>query len=170
MKFHKDILIIDFEGRKSPVQIGAVLLDRDTLIEKSCLSSYIYAELDGYISPVSGITQEMINDAPSKAVVGQQIYDMFGTDIMLSSWVADLDISHFKSIMIAAGKSFSDYDYHVLDIWCLAYVYALQQGYSGSVRSEELFHFFDVKPRDLHDALEDCRIAADILRKIATKS
>ena len=30
MKFKKDILIIDFEGLTEPVQIGAVLLDKET--------------------------------------------------------------------------------------------------------------------------------------------
>jgi len=34
------------------------------------------------------------------------------------------------------------------------------------MRSEEIFQEFGAKPRGLHDALEDCRIAADVLRKI----
>ena len=65
MKFQKDILIIDFEGKDEPVQVGAVLLDKETLEEKDSFDSYIYADLDGYVSPTSGITQEMIDTAPS---------------------------------------------------------------------------------------------------------
>jgi len=77
MKFPKDILIIDFEGRKQPVQIGAVLLDKETLEEKDSFLSFIYADLDGYVSPISGIHQEMINDAPKPAEVGKMIFKKF---------------------------------------------------------------------------------------------
>jgi DNA polymerase III epsilon subunit-like protein len=166
MKFNKDILIIDFEGRKEPTQIGAVLLDKATLEEKDSFLSYIYSDLNGHISPVSGITQEMLNGAPTQAKVGQMLFEKFGVDVLISSWVADLDITNFKKIITAAGKSFSDYDYHIFDIWPPAYVYALKHGYTGSIRSEEMFRYFGAKPRALHNALEDCRIAADILRKI----
>jgi DNA polymerase III epsilon subunit-like protein len=84
MKFHKDILVIDFEGVKKPVQIGAILLDKETLEEKDSFSSYIYADLEGYVSPKSGINQEMVNSAPKQAEVGKMIYDKFGSDIFVA--------------------------------------------------------------------------------------
>jgi DNA polymerase III epsilon subunit-like protein len=31
---------------------------------------------------------------------------------------------------------------------------------------EEIFQAFGIKPRGLHNALEDCRIAAEVLRKV----
>lgn len=168
MKFPKDILIIDFEGKSEPTQVGALLLDKDTLAEKDSFVSFIYRDFQGEdrSKSVSGITQETLDNAPSQAEVGKMLFDKFGTDILIGSWVDTLDIDHFRKIMKAAGIDWYDYDYHVLDIWPAAYIYLLKQGYAGGIRSEEMFREFGAKPRGLHDALEDCRIAADVLRKI----
>ena len=168
MKFPKDILIIDFEGIKHPVQVGALLIDKETLEEKDSFVSYIYADLDGYVSPTSGITQEMINDAPKSEQVGKILREKFGTDIFIGSFVQNLDINHFKTLLSIEGNDFrpSGYDFHILDIWPIAYVHAIKKGYTGGTGSEELFQYFGAKPRGLHNALDDCRITADVLRKV----
>lgn len=166
MKFKKDILIIDFEGLKNPVQIGAVLLDKETLSEKDYFSTYIFADLKDKIKVISDISQETLKGAPTQAEVGQMVFEKFGTDIIIGSWVANADIKNFKKIIEAAEIDSKLYDYHILDIWPAAYIHLIKQGYSGCMRSEEIFQEFGAKPRDLHDALEDCRIAADVLRKI----
>lgn len=175
MKFHKDILVIDFEGVKKPVQIGSILLDKETLEEKDSFSSYIYADLEGYISPKSGITQEVINDAPKQAEVGKMVFDKFGSDIFVASFVQNMDINHFQTLLSAAGidfleskTDFKKYDFHILDIWPIAYIHLLKIGYQGGIGSEEMFQAFGAKARGFHDALEDCRIAADVLRKIVS--
>jgi DNA polymerase III epsilon subunit-like protein len=167
MKFPKDILIIDFEGWEEPTQLGAILLDKETLKEKDSFVSYIYADLQGKPSIKSGITQEMLTDAPSQAVVAKRLYEQFGTNIFLSSFVLNLDLRHIRTIMKSANIDFLEYDYHVLDIWSLAYIHLLKQGYEGDPHSEPIFQAFKSKPRGNHDALEDCRIAADILRTLA---
>ena len=166
MKFKRDILIIDFEGLTEPVQIGSVLLDKETLQEKDSFSSYVWADLHGEVKATSGISQETLKGALNQAEVGQKVFEKFGTDILIGSWVANADIKNFKKIIETAGLDFELYDYHILDIWPIAYIYLLKQGYSGSMRSEEIFKEFRAKPRGLHNALEDCRIAADVLRKI----
>ena len=167
MKFPKDILIIDFEGLSEPVQIGALLLDKATLEEKDSFTSYIWADLKGKTKKKSGISQETLEGAPNQAEVGKQIFDRFGTNIFLASWVANADMRNFEKIIQATGiDCFNAYDYHIIDVWPAAYIHALKSGYTGGVNSEELFQYFGAKPRDLHNALEDCRIASDVLRKI----
>ena len=94
------------------------------------------------------------------------VFEKFGTEVLLGSWVANADRKNFDKIIQAAEIDPSLYDYHFLDIWPAAYIYLLKQGYSGDIHSEEMFQAFDTKPRGLHDALEDCRIAAEILRKL----
>lgn len=165
MKFPKDILVIDFEGFRAPKQIGAVLLDKDTLEEKESFVSYIHAQVLGNKSTKSGITQEMLDDAPTQAEVAKLFHEKFGTDVLLASFVADLDVNHFQTILKAAGIEFSAYDYHVLDIWPIAYTHLLKQGYTGSPHSEDIFQAFGLPARGLHNALEDCRYAAEVLRK-----
>lgn len=173
MKFAKDILIIDFEGIKHPVQVGAVLLDKETLEEKDSFISFIYADLGGFVNQKSGITQDMVNDAPSKGEVGKMLYDKFGTDILIGSFVQNMDVNHFQSLLADAGidfiegkTDFKKYDFHILDIWPVAYTHLLKRGYAGSTGSEDIFQAFGAKPRGLHNALEDCRLAADVLRKV----
>lgn len=166
MRFPKDILVIDFEGISEPVQVGAILLDKETLTEKDSFCSYIWADLQGRTKIASGISQEALKGAPSQAEVGRAIYEKFGTNILIGAWVAHNDNKNFQKIIIAAGIDPELYDYHVLDIWPAAYIYLLKQGYEGGLRSEEIFQKFGAKPRALHDALEDCRIAAEVLRKI----
>lgn len=166
MKFPKDILIVDFEGSSNqPTQIGAVLLDKETLEEKDSFVSYIYATIEKP-SKTSGITQEMLIGAPSQAEVGKMVYEKFGTDLFFSSFVGDWDIRAFKILIKSADIDFSKYDYHTIDVWSLAYVYLLKKGYTGGIRSEQIFQEFGAKPRGFHNALEDCRITADVLRKI----
>ncbi len=166
MKFPKDILVVDFEGLSEPVQIGALLLDKDTLEEKDSFSSYIWADLKGETKKKSGISQETLAGAPSQAEVGRTVFDRFGPNVFLASWVANADMKNFEKIMRAAGKDcFSVYDYHVLDIWPVAYVQLLKSGYTGDASSEEMFQAFGIEPRGLHDALGDCRIAANVLRR-----
>ena len=70
------------------------MLDKETLKEKDSFLSFIYADLDGYVSPTSGIHQEMINDAPKPAEVGKMIFKKFGSDIFIGSFVQNLDIEH----------------------------------------------------------------------------
>jgi DNA polymerase III epsilon subunit-like protein len=166
MQFIKDILLVDFEGRYDPTQVGAILLDKETLVEKDSFSTYIFADLGGRIGSKSGITQEMLAGAPSQAEVGKKIVDKFGMNYLIGSWVADLDTRHFKKIMKEAGYEWGQFDYHVFDIWSAAYLYLIKNGYTGSISSEDIFREFGAKLRGLHDALEDCRIAADVLRKI----
>jgi DNA polymerase III epsilon subunit-like protein len=166
MNFANDLLLIDFEGAKGPTQIGAILLDKNTLDEKSSFVSYIWKDMEGTIGQKSGITQEMLEGAPSKGEVGKMIFEKFGKDVIITSFVADMDFRHFRTIITEAGIDPAVYDYHVLDVWPLAYVSLLKKGYNGSIRSEEIFQTFGAKPRGNHNALEDCRITADVLRKV----
>jgi hypothetical protein len=52
------------------------------------------------------------------------------------------------------------------DMWPVAYIHLTKRGYKGGYASEEMFQAFGAKPRGGHDALEDARIAADILRQL----
>ncbi len=164
--FLKDLLIIDFEGGVGPKQIGAVLLDKDTLEEKKIFSSYIYFDMKGKPSLSSGITQDMLDNAPSQAEVGKKVFEIFGSDILLGSFIADIDFRHFRTIISSASIDQNLYDYHFLDIWPIAYTYLLKNGYKGDIRSDSIFQEFGIPKRGKHDALEDARIASQILRRV----
>lgn len=178
--FPKDILVLDFEAaylpedkqnpeKSFPTQVGAVLLDKDTLEEKKSFVSYIYQDLSGTAleaKTVSGITQEKLNGAPTLSEVGKKFFETFGTDFLFCSWVSELDRTLFRKMVFAAGMHTRDFDYHVYDLWPIGYTYLLKRGYTGTMRSEPMFQAFGLPPRAAHDALEDSRYAATALRKI----
>jgi DNA polymerase III epsilon subunit-like protein len=173
--FPKDILIIDFESSSEdaetsiPVQLGAVLLDKNTLAEKKSFTSFIKTDLS--LIPESRMTKktysaEKIHASPTMGEVARQFIDLFDKDYFISSWAANLDSRLFKILIKSAGFSFAEFDYHIYDIWPVAYTFLLNQGYTGPWESEHMFHEFGLPSRGVHDALEDCRCEAEILRII----
>ncbi len=173
--FPKDILIIDFESslgdseNTEPVQFGAVLLDKTTLQEKKSFVSFIKTDLS-LIPPTrlkeKGYVPGKINNSPVASDVARKFMEQFGKDFFISSWAAGLDRMLFRKLMSSAGIPHSEFDYHIYDLWPVAYTYLLQKGYAGSWRSEEMFKEFGLSSRGIHDALDDCRRAAQILREI----
>ncbi len=175
MKLHKDILVIDFEttditlDNAEPIQLGAILLDKETLEEKDAFNSYIAADLSK-ASPeamrINGITAEQLTDAPTQEEVAQKFVDQFGFEPMLASWVNFLDRRMLEKLLATINLPINSYDYHYLDIWPVAYVHLMKSGYSGPIKSESMFEAFNLEKRGSHDALEDCRKAAEVLRKL----
>ncbi len=175
ISYPKDILIIDFESSNSdiektkPLQIGAILLDRETLEEKRSFVSYINVDLSDVATErleKKEIKPEDLINAPTSSEVARRFIETFGKDFLLASWAANLDMTLFRKLMLSAGIPWSDFDYHIYDLWPVAYTYLLKRGYVGSIRSEPIFQEFGLPSRGAHDALEDCRHAAEILRKI----
>ena len=98
--FSKDILLIDFETtgldlKKSlPIQLGAVLLDKQSLKEKDSFLSYIKQDVSNMPKEsfdVHGITQGILNSAPMEEDVIEIFLSKFGTEIYLASWNEMLD-------------------------------------------------------------------------------
>ena len=176
--FPKDILIVDFETshkeleKAEPLQIGAILLDRNTLEEKNNFVSYISNDLARALPEtleINGINLKKLEGAPSQVEVVKKFIETFGKDFFFSGWVCEKDRALFRKMMISAGISPSDFDFHIYDIWPIAYTYLLQNGYKGGIKSEQMFQAFGLAPRGAHDALEDCRHVATILRKILVR-
>ncbi len=176
--FAKDILIIDFESTggnvdiDDPIQLGALLLDKGTLEEKKSFLILIqgdYSKMKPEALECHGITEEQLKGAPTRAEAAQKFVDIFGFDFILASWVQNLDYAMLRKLIAAIDVPINKYDYHFFDLWPAAYVYLLQHGYTGTMRSEPMFQALGLPARDKHDALADCRMAAEILR-IITKS
>ncbi len=177
MHFAKDILLIDFEATTGkpdlaePTQLAGVLLDKDTLEEKDSFVSYIAANLRGVdpkIMAISGITESDLKGAPSAIEVAKIFLDKFGDDVLLASWVEYLDRRLLIKMFKKAGLEYK-YDHHYIDLWPLAYVELVKQNYQGGLNSEAVFQAYGLPKRNHHDALQDCRLEAEVLRKIMQK-
>lgn len=173
--FSKDILLIDFEttgldlDKSLPIQLGAVLLDKQTFKEKDSFLSFIKQDLT-YMHPeaakIHGITEAILEGAPSSNEVVEKFLEQFGTDVYLASWNEMLDHIMLKKMLYGVGKDIYTHDYHYLDVWSLAYMYLVKQGRGDIIKSEPTFQHFGLPARQAHDALEDCRHTAEVLRKV----
>ena len=184
--FSKDVLLIDFESTGfeyneagevveigEPTQLGAVLLDKQSLVEKDKFLSDIQADpnkLNPWVLEHTDITKERVVKAPAAKLVAQKFFDQFGTDVYLASWNQRDDRAWLHDFIQSIGKRESTYDYHHLDIWPIAYTYLCQLGHPEVIRSEDTFLAFGQGARGAHNALDDCRRTAEILRAVVNQT
>ena len=184
--FSKDILLIDFESTGftrdtetndvidpgDPTQLGAVLLDKKTLAEKQHFLSDIQADpsrLDAWVLEHTDITAERVKNAPSSKQVAKDFIATFGTDVYLASWNVSFDRAWLDAFLHAIRRRETMYDYHHIDVWTLAYTYLCEQEHPEVIRSEETFRLFGQDARGAHNALDDCRRTAEVLRAIINR-
>ncbi len=174
MKFARDILIIDFQTtgvnmeKDFPLQLSAVLLDKDNLLEKSSFSSYIKHSFsqttNDRIVQTLGITKEVWMASPNLKTVLQQFESKFAYNITLSSQNI-INVNFLKECFRRAGMEY-EYDYHVLELWSLGYLYLSKQNLKKIPTATTLGTYFKLQKTDERDALANCRYLADILRKL----
>jgi|GEM_PF-579838 len=179
--FSKPILLFDFESTGfvrdassgdvtdpgEPTQIGAVLLDPITLDETKHYLSDIRADpekLDPWVLEHTDMTPERAAAGPPREQVAHELVDAFGLDFYLCSWNVTFDRIWLDMLMQAIGRRETTFDYHHLDAWTLAYTYLCQHGHPETIRSEDVFGFFGQSARQAHNALDDCRRTAAVLR------
>ncbi len=183
MNFKKDILLIDcefsgFDTQKHEIlQLAAVLLDKKTLKEKKFFSSFIkpthWDQNDKESMAVNKISLQMVKAAPSLKGVIKKFNRIFGHNVILAFYVGYNDK---RFLLEAYGKSKIkwQFDYHYFDLWSFFYPYlAMKNGLKSrkdfaGFGLEYLIKKFKIgiKKSQLHDALVDCRVEAEILRKI----
>jgi DNA polymerase III alpha subunit (gram-positive type) len=180
--FSKPVLLIDFESTGfvknahgdvvdpgEPTQLGGVLLHAKTLVEEKSFLSDIQADagkLDPWVLEHTDITPEKLANAPIRKEVAEKFLDEFGTDLYLASWNVTFDRAWLDLLMQAVSRRGTMYDYHHIDVWSLAYAYLCQHGRADVVRSEDTFQLFGQSARSAHNALDDSRRTAEILRAV----
>lgn len=183
MNFKRDILLIDlefsgFDTQKHEIlQIAAVLLDKKTLKEKKVFSSYVrptkWRHRDHESMAVNKISFKTIKDAPPLKEAIREFNRVFGHNLIQAAYVGFND----KRFLIDAYKKSGikyQFDYHYFDLWGLFYAYLAARNKLTSKKDfagfglESLIKMFKIKinGNQLHDALVDCRVEAEVLRKI----
>lgn len=182
MNFKKDILLIDTEfsgfdlGKHEILQLSAVLLDKKTLKEKKFFSSYVkprrWKTRDRASMKVNKITLEMLKDAPELKQVLKKFDRTFGHNVIQAFYVGYNDKRFLLESYRITGIKWK-FDYHYFELWGLFYPYLAAKNRLKSVKNfagfgiESMLKMLKVKkPINLHDALVDCRVEAEILRKV----
>ncbi|HYV33844.1 MAG TPA: 3'-5' exonuclease [Candidatus Limnocylindria bacterium] len=183
MNFKRDILLIDtefsgFDLQKHEIlQIAGVLLDKKTLKEKKVFSSFVrptrWAGRDLSSMAVNKITLNMVKDAPALKDVLRLFDKTFGHNVIQSFYVGYND-KRFLMEAYRRSKIKWQFDYHYFELWGLFYSYLALKNkltsskHFGGFGLESLIKMFKIKinKNQLHDALVDCRVEAEVLRKV----
>ena len=184
MDFKRDILLVDTEftgfdlEKNELLQIAGVLLDKKTLKEKKHFNSFVkqspgrwkHRNLESM--DVNRITWEQVKNAPSLPLVIKKFNKTFGNNVILAAYVGYNDKRFLMDAYKRAGVAFK-FDYHYFDLWGLFYGYLASKNLLKSKKDFAGFgleflmkHFKIEQPTTMHDALVDCRMEAEVLRKV----
>lgn len=185
--FKKDLLLIDLEmtglvpNKHEIVQLSAVLLDKKTLKEKTWFNAYIkpkkWKSRDLESMQVNGLTWELLKEAPDLRVVLKSFSQKFKPkEVILANYGGLLDFTFLKEAYAKSGVKWN-FDYHYFNLWCVFY-WELARSNSlknakqfAGFKLDELVKKFNIKIQGArHDALTDCRLEAEVLRKMVEKS
>jgi DNA polymerase III alpha subunit (gram-positive type) len=178
MKFLKDILLfhVDTTGPlldKDPIiQLSAVLLDKDNLLEKNHFHSYVRTSLlDGTLKVHAdqlGVSFETMRQSPKIVEVLKKFETTCGTDVMLACHQLTT-LEFLKQAFKKAALTFP-FEPHVLELWTLGYIYTLHYGLKKLPTYQTfLQHFGLIAERPLY-GLERVRLSAEIFRRIIQAS
>ena len=168
----KDVLIIDFETSSintkicSPLQIGAILLDKHSLSIVSEYNSYIIPCTPDWSSTsedVHKLKYDLLMKVGKRVdIVIQELLNAFNfNDIILASWNA------FDIIILERFLDLRKYNmYRFIELW--SYTLPFIQINNIVVKDEThhkldtLVAYFNLQNNNRHDALNDARIEAQI--------
>lgn len=174
MKLIKDILVFQIEttgtdpNRDHIIQLGAVLLDKDSLLEKNNLNAYVKVSfLDGTIQDHAnqlGIQFDELRKSPKINEVIKNFVSTFGYDPLLTTQ----SVQNYLFLMSAFKKTLTpfNYDKHLLDVWSLGYIYSLHAGLKKIPTLNTLANHFNLKLNKPNDALERARLTGNVFKKI----
>ena len=176
MKFIKDIVLFDIEttgpdpDKDNIIQLSAILLDKDNLLEKDFFNSYVRVSLlDNIINQHATLLQipfETMKHSPKIYDVVKQLNDKFNTRHLLAAHTFQ-PVLFLKNAFRKATVPF-EYDMHTIDLWTLGYIYTLSFGVKKMPTFNTFIDQFSIKLQNKHNALERTRASAEIFRRIIT--
>jgi DNA polymerase III epsilon subunit-like protein len=157
-------------------------LDKTTLKEKKHFNSYIrpskalgkHRNLESM--KVNGISMGQIKNAPTLKDVIKKFDKTFGHNVIQAFYVGYND-KRFLVDAYQKSKIKYQFDYHYFELWGLFYPFLAKQNQLKSKKDfagfglQYLIKRFKIKVdrNTLHDASVDCRVEAEVLRKIMQK-
>jgi DNA polymerase III epsilon subunit-like protein len=174
MKFIKDLLFFELQttgfdvDKDNIIQLSAVLLDKDNLLEKANFNSYVRVSfLDSPITEharMLHITFDELKKSPKVYDVVKQFHAKFGTDLLLAAHNLT-NVLFLKNAFKKSNIKF-DYDQHVIELWTLGYIYTLNYGLRKMPTFNTFLDSFKLKQHKPYDAMEKVRLEADVFRRI----
>lgn len=177
MKFLKDILVLDLETsgpdpeRDHIIQIGAVLLDKDNLLEKDFFNEYVKASLlqDTTMKHAAMLNIPFETLTKSKRLVDvlKKFTVQFDRPYLLASHNIK-NIFFWKNGFKKAPLPL-EFDYRILELWTIGYIYTVNMGIRKLPTFDTFAEHFNIKIRNPHNAFERAKLSCEILRNIIQK-
>jgi len=174
--FHSDILLVDLEMSSNnpsvcnPLQIGAALLDKDTLETKEEYVKLIKPYTDDWFDKAAAVhgfdRNFLIKAGYDHHLVFKEFESLFDLNFLrLSSWnIFDVEVIR-KFTQSGIGNT-----HKALELWSFTYPYfAINNIELPKERTHGLdfvCEHFGIKRINAHDALEDVRVEAEVLRRV----
>jgi DNA polymerase III alpha subunit (gram-positive type) len=175
MKFARDILLIDIEStgidpvKDFPLQLAAVLLDKDNLLEKKSFNSFIKHPFsqttNDRIVQTLGISKEFWMKAPNLKTVIASFKETFPYNVTIASQNI-INVNFFTEAFKKTGIAY-EYDYHIIELWTLGYMHLSRLNLRKIPTAQTVGSYFKLERTKEHDALANCRFHAEILRKLS---
>jgi DNA polymerase III epsilon subunit-like protein len=176
--FARNLLVLDVETTGSNpviheiVDLGAVLLDRATLLPLKSFNSLVrpdsLADADLRAMTIHGLTPHELNSAPPADDVVLKLSEQFGHDFTLCGWNICFDAQFLASLFRKVGKYdfFEKFDYHKLDLWTLFELFWTHGSLDIPPKSfSDVCSYFGLQRQPSHRALEDAMLSAEVLRR-----
>ena len=174
MKFIKDLLFFEIQTtgqdaeKDSVIQLSAILVDKDNLLEKDNFNTYIKISfLDSVINEHVKILHcdyEALRKSPKIYDAIKAFQKKFGTDLLLASHSFQ-NVLFLKNAFKKSMVPFN-YDQHIVQIWTLGYIYTLNYGLKKMPTFHTFVDYFKLKQKHPWDAMEKVRLEAEIFRRI----
>ncbi len=191
--FPRHLLIIDTEttgliegvqpGYHTVIQLAGILIDKDTLQERESFCSYVRTSKRQWERSTKsalrthGIRFEDVEDAETwkevtrifRYTFSYHDYDITGQNVKQFDIPVLDQMSNGHLDWLFCFKDNKGGRRRVIDLWDF-FICAgtfLKQPYAKKYASlRSMAKYFDIRASEHHDALEDCRITAEVLRRV----
>ena len=168
----KPIVVVDVEttgvdpNTDTVIQIAACKLN-SRAPQHSAFMTYVRPESP--ISPaaqaIHGLTERHLDSAPSITEAIRKFNEYVQPGALLCGHNIAFDAAFIRASYAAAGIDYP-FDYHLLDVWSVAFFLLESQGIKlRPLDLSALCEFYGISRGDTHDALEDALATAAILRR-----
>ena len=172
----KDILLLDLECsgtdplRHGIVQVAALRLDQVGFVEHGHFCSYVRLEEHHEYDPEAGAVTK-IDEGSARSAFTPDLQTVLlelqafapPDEVVLAAWNGAFDLGFLLENYRRLGLPWR-WDFHFLELWSLAWLVFPDMTSPNLTRVSERLQ---LPARRQHDALEDVRQEADILRKLA---
>ncbi len=184
--FYRDLLLIDIESTglnpctHDLIQLAGILLDKKTLKEKASFNRYLqptnWRNWDPVSMQVNGIARAVLKKEALPIRQALKEFSMLHkSPVLLAHWAGDFVDGPFLKKAYNYIHEPYPFDHHSFNIWPLACSFLSSQGkfpnkkYPMGFAFEDLVKLLHIPLLPRHDALNDCRNEAEVLRVLMKK-